>query len=42
MSKQALLSQSQVKYVENKIVTRDMTNLGMSRKEAIQEILDIG
>ena len=38
---QELLSDSQVNYVEDKIVTRDMANLGMSRKEAIQAIPDI-
>ena len=39
---QALLSHRQVKYVEDIIVTRDTANLGMSRKEVIQIISDIG
>ena len=37
---QAFLSQRQVKYAADIIVTRDMANLGMSRREAIQAILD--
>ena len=36
-----MLSDIQVNYVEDLIVKRDMANLGMSRKEAIQEIPDI-
>ena len=42
MSKKALLSKRQVKYIEDIIVTRDRSNLGMSRKEMIQEKLEIG
>ena len=38
----ALLSQRQVKYVEYVIVTRYMSNLGVSRREVIQKISDIG
>ena len=38
----ALISQRQVKYVEDIIVTRDTENLGMSRSEVIQKISDIG
>ena len=40
--KQVLLSQNQVKYVEDIIVTRDTSNLGMSRQEVIQTISYIG
>ena len=36
-----MLSDIQVNYVEDITVTRDMANLGMSRKEAIQAISDI-
>ena len=36
--KRVLLSQRQVKYVEDIIVTRHMENLGISRKEMIQVI----
>ena len=39
--KQALLSEIQVNYVEDIIVTRDMENLGMSSREVIQMISDI-
>ena len=39
--KQALLSQSQVKYSEDIIVTRDTVKLGMSRREVIQTISGI-
>ena len=39
---QELLSQRQVKYVEDIIVTRDMANLGISRRKVIQMISDIG
>ena len=34
--KRALLSNSQVKYVEDIIIKRDIVNLGMSRKEVIR------
>ena len=37
-----LLSQRQVKYVEDIIVTIDTTNLDMSRRELIQTMSDIG
>ena len=40
--KRALLSNSQVKYVEDIIITRDTGNLGMSRKEVIQVISELG
>ena len=36
MSKRELISQRQVNYVEDIIVTGDTVNLGMSRKEVIQ------
>ena len=39
---QTLLLQRQVKYVEDIIFTRDMANLGMSMKEVIKNISDIG
>ena len=39
---QALLLESQVKYVEDIVVTRDTANLGMLRKEVIKFISDIG
>ena len=42
MKKRVLLSESQVKYVEDIIVKSDTENLGMSRKEVIQVISDIG
>ena len=38
----ALLSNLQVKYVEDIIIKRDTANLGMSRKEVIQVISEIG
>ena len=38
---QAFLLQRQVKYVEDIIVTIGTSNLGMSRREVIQTILDI-
>ena len=38
---QALLLQSQLKYVEDTLFTRDTDNLGISRKEMIQAISDI-
>ena len=40
--KQALLSKIQVKYVEEIIVTRDTEHLGISRREVIQTISDMG
>ena len=40
--KRALLSNSQVNYVEDIIIKRDTENFGMSRKEVIQVISDIG
>ena len=42
MRKQVLLSQRQVKYVENIISIRDTSKLGMSSKGAIQVISGIG
>ena len=39
---QALIPKREVKYVEVIIVTRDTSNLGMSGREAIQTISDIG
>ena len=39
---QVLLSHNQVEYVENIIVTRDTANLGVSRREVIYTISDIG
>ena len=38
----ALILQRQVKYVEDIIFTRDTTNLGVSSREVIQTISDIG
>ena len=38
LRKRVLLSQRKVGYVEDIIVTRDMDNLGMSRREMIQTI----
>ena len=40
--KQAFLSQRQVKYVEDITVTKDTSTIGMSRREVIQTISDIG
>ena len=40
--KRSLLSDSQVKYVEDIIIKRDTANLGMSRKEVIQFISELG
>ena len=40
--KMALITESKVKYVEDVIVKRETANLGMSRKEVIQVISDIG
>ena len=39
---QALLLQSQLKYVEDTLFTRDTEKVGMSRREVIQTISDIG
>ena len=39
--KRSLQSNSQVKYVEDIIIKRDTSNLGMSRKELIQVISDL-
>ena len=39
---QALLSQIQVRYVEYIIITSDTAKLGISRREVIQTISDIG
>ena len=38
MSKREFIYQSQVSYIEYIIVTRDMENLGISRKEVIQKV----
>ena len=40
--KRTLPLQRQIKYVEDEIFTRDTENLGMSMKEVIQIISDIG
>ena len=40
--KRALLLQSQFRYVEDILVTRDTANFGMSRREVIPTISDIG
>ena len=40
--KRALLSNSEVNYVEDIIIKRDTANLGMSRKEVVQVILELG
>ena len=40
--KRALLSNFQVKYVEDIIIKRDTANLGISRKEVIQVISELG
>ena len=42
MNNRALLSENQVKYVEDIIVKRDTANLGMSRKEVIKVISELG
>ena len=42
VKKRSLLSEMQVKYVEDIIIKRDTTNLGMSRKEVIQVISELG
>ena len=41
LREQELLSQSQLEYVEDIIVTRETVNLGVSRREAIQTLSDI-
>ena len=41
LRKRLLLSQRQLKYVEDIIFTRDTENVGMTRKEVIQVISDI-
>ena len=40
--KRSLLSNSQVNYVEDIIIKRETEKLGMSRKEAIQVISELG
>ena len=40
--KRELLSENQIKYVEGVIFKRDTANLGMSSKEVIQVISDLG
>ena len=40
--KRALLSNSQVKYVEDIIIKRDIANLGMSMHEVIKVISELG
>ena len=42
MKKRKFLSENQVNYVEDIIVKRGTTNLGMSRKEVIQVISELG
>ena len=42
MNNRALLSENQVNYVEDIIVKIDTANLGVSRKEVIQVISDLG
>ena len=42
MKKRSLISEIQVKYEENIIIKRDTANLGMSGKELIQVISDLG
>ena len=42
LKKRTLLSEIQIKYVEDFIIIRDTANLGISRKEVIQVISDIG
>ena len=42
VKKRALLSNLQVKYVEDIIIKRDRANLGMSRKDVIQVISELG
>ena len=41
MKKRVLLSENQVKYVEDIIIKRNTANLEMSRKEVIQVISEI-
>ena len=38
----AFLSERQLKYVEDIVVTRDTAKIGMSRKDAMQVISDTG
>ena len=40
--KRKFLSERKVKYVEDIIVKKDTSNLGMSRKEVIQVISELG
>ena len=42
MKKRALISEIQVKYVGDVIIKRDTENIGISRKEVIQVISDLG
>ena len=42
VKKRSLLSENQVNYVEDIIVKIDTANFGMSRKEAIQVISELG
>ena len=42
MKNRVLLSENQVKYVEDIVVKRDIANLGMARKDVIQVISDLG
>ena len=42
MKKISLLSEKQVKYMEGIIIKIDTSNLGVSRKEVIQVISDLG
>ena len=42
MENMVLLPENQVKYVEDNIVKRDTANIGMSRKEVIQVISELG
>ena len=42
MKKRALISEIQVKYVGDVIIKRDTENIGISRKEVIPVISDIG
>ena len=41
INKRELLSENKVKYVEDIIVKRDTSNLGISRKEMIQVISEL-
>ena len=42
MKKRSLLSERQVNYVVDIIVTRDTANLGMTRREVIKVVLELG